>query len=210
MSQQPNSQTLIRQSLALVKTSFNHVLIGILAVLPVYIVVQIFVWLVDFVLQTVFDIRGWIGHYWLAAVVFAAVYALLAYIGNEIAKHRQSLVISIFDMLIERVPFLRGVYRVSKKVIEMFRGQGDNRIREVVYVEYPKDGVWVPAYVTNREGNRYVLYIPTSPNPTNGFTVIVDESKVVKSELNLEDVTSFVVSIGSDFPKSHESLSLPR
>lgn len=142
MSQQPNSQTLIRQSLALVKTSFNHVLIGILAVLPVYIVVQIFVWLVDFVLQTVFDIRGWIGHYWLAAVVFAAVYALLAYIGNEIAKHRQSLVISIFDMLIERVPFLRGVYRVSKKVIEMFRGQGDNRIREVVYVEYPKDGVW--------------------------------------------------------------------
>jgi uncharacterized membrane protein len=192
------------------KTSFNHVLVGILAVLPVYIVVQIFVWLVDFVLQSVFDIRGWIGHYWLTTVVFVAIYALLAYIGNEIARHRQSLVISLFDLLIDRVPFLRGVYRVSKKVIEMLRGQGDNHISEVVYVEYPKDGVWVPAYVTNRIGNRYVLYIPTSPNPTNGFTVIVDEWKVVKSELNFEEVTSFVVSVGSDFPKAHESLALPR
>ncbi len=210
MSEQSIKERFIHPYLHSMKTSFNHVLVGILAVLPVYIVVQIFVWLVDFVLQAVFDIRGWIGHYWLTTVVFVAIYALLAYIGNEIARHRQSLVISLFDLLIDRVPFLRGVYRVSKKVIEMLRGQGDNHISEVVYVEYPKDGVWVPAYVTNRIGNRYVLYIPTSPNPTNGFTVIVDESKVVKSELNFEEVTSFVVSVGSDFPKAHESLALPR
>ncbi|MEW6036985.1 MAG: DUF502 domain-containing protein [Pseudomonadota bacterium] len=193
-----------------VKNSLNHFLVGVLAILPVYIVVQIFIWLVDFVLQTVFDIKGWVGHYWTTAAVFVAIYALLAYIGYELSKHRQSLIISLFDLLIERVPFLRGVYRVSKKVIEMFRGQGEGRAREVVYVEYPKDGVWVPAYVTNRQGDRYVLYIPTSPNPTNGFTVIVHESKVVHSALDFEDVTSFIVSVGSDFPKSHESLDLPR
>ena len=81
-------------------------------------------------------------------------------------------------------------------------------MREVVYVEYPKDGVWVPAYVTNRHGDRYVLYIPTSPNPTNGFTVIVHESKVVKSELDFEEVASFIISVGSDFSKSHEVLKL--
>jgi len=198
------------QFLHSVKTSLNHFLVGVLAILPVYIVVQIFIWLVDFVLQTVFDIRGWVGHYWTTAAVFVAIYALLAYTGYEIGKHRQSLIISLFDLLIARVPFLSGVYRVSKKVIEMFRGQGEGRAREVVYVEYPKDGVWVPAYVTNREGDRYVLYIPTSPNPTNGFTVIVHESKVVKSALDFEDVTSFVVSVGADFPKSHESRGLPR
>ncbi len=193
-----------------VKNSLNHFLVGVLAILPVYIVVQIFIWLVDFVLQTVFDIKGWVGHYWTTAAVFVAIYAVLAYIGHELAKHRHSLILSVFDLAIGRVPFLSGVYRVSKKVIEMFRGQGEGRAREVVYVEYPKDGVWVPAYVTNREGDRYVLYIPTSPNPTNGFTVIVHESKLVKSELDFEDVTSFVVSVGSDFPKSHEALELPR
>ncbi len=193
-----------------VKISLNHFLVGAFAVLPIYIVVQVFVWLATFVLQSVFDIREWMGHYWITAAVFIAVYALLAYIGSELGKHRQTLIISLFDLLIERVPFLSGLYRVSKKVIDMFRGQGVNRVREVVYVEYPKDGVWVPAYVTNREGDRYVLYIPTSPNPTNGFTVIIHESKVVKSELNFEEVTSFMISVGSDFPKSHEARNLPR
>jgi uncharacterized membrane protein len=193
-----------------VKTSLNHFLVGVFAILPVYIVVQIFIWLANFVLQTVFDIKEWVGHYWTAAAVFIAIYGLLAYIGHELSKRRQSIIISLFDLLIERVPFLSGVYRVSKKVIEMFRGQGQKGIREVVYVEYPKDGVWVPAYVTNREGERYVLYIPTSPNPTNGFTVIVHESKVVKSDLDFDEVTSFVISVGADFPKSHETTTLPR
>lgn len=193
-----------------VKASLNHFLVGVFAILPVYIVVQIFIWLASFVLQTVFDIKEWVGHYWTTAAVFLAIYGLLAYIGHELSKRRQSLIISLFDLLIERVPFLSGVYRVSKKVIDMFRGQGQQGIREVVYVEYPKDGVWVPAYVTNREGDRYVLYIPTSPNPTNGFTVIVHESKVVKSDLDFDEVTSFVISVGADFPKSHETTSLPR
>ena len=198
------------QLLHSVKTSLNHFLVGVLAILPIYIVMQIFIWLVTFVLQSVFDIREWVGHYWITAAVFIVIYVLLAYIGYELSKRKRSLIISLFDLLIERVPFLSSIYRVSKKVIDMFRGQSEKSMREVVYVEYPKDGVWVPAYVTNRQGDRYVLYIPTSPNPTNGFTVIVHESKVVKSELDFEEVTSFIVSVGSDFSKSHEVLKLSR
>ena len=192
------------------KSSLNHFLVGAFAILPIYIVMQIFIWLVTFVLQSVFDIREWVGHYWITAAVFIVIYVLLAYIGYELSKRKRSLIISLFDLLIERVPFLSSIYRVSKKVIDMFGGQGEKSMREVVYVEYPKDGVWVPAYVTNRHGDRYVLYIPTSPNPTNGFTVIVHESKVVKSELDFEEVTSFIVSVGSDFSKSHEVLKLSR
>ena len=151
---------------------------------------------------SIFNRYGW--------SIFNRRQQLLAYIGHELSKRRQSLIISLFDLLIERVPFLSSIYRVSKKVINMFRGQGEKSMREVVYVEYPKDGVWVPAYVTNREDDRYVLYIPTSPNPTNGFTVIVHESKVVKSELDFEEVTSFIISVGSDFSKSHEVRKLSR
>jgi uncharacterized membrane protein len=106
---------------------------------------QIFIWLVTFVLQSVFDIREWVGHYWITAAVFIGIYVLLAYIGHELSKRRRSLIISLFDLIIERVPFLSSIYRVSKKVIDMFRGQGEKSMRELVYVEYPKDGVWVPA-----------------------------------------------------------------
>jgi len=194
----------------LIKASVNHFLIGILAVLPIVIVVQIFVWIVRFVLSTVFNINERMGHNFVTVAVFLAIYALLAYVGYEVTKHRSSLIVSGFDAMIERVPFLNTVYRTIKKMIDMFRGRGEAGVREVVYTEYPKDGVWVPAFVTNREGDRYVLYIPTSPNPTNGFTVIVHESKVVKSKLDFDEVTSFVVSVGADFPKSHEAADLPR
>jgi uncharacterized membrane protein len=73
-----------------------------------------------------------------------------------------------------------------------------------VYTEYPKDGVWVPAYVTNKKNDMYVLFIPTSPNPTSGFTVIVHESKVVKSTMSIEEATSFIVSVGVDFNHMNE------
>ena len=80
----------------------------------------------------------------------------------------------------------------------------------MVYIEYPKEGLWVPGYVTNKEGDMYVLYVPTSPNPTSGFTVIVHESKIVKSNMSLEDVTSFIVSVGVDFHKGEDVAKLSK
>ncbi len=109
-----------------------------------------------------------------------------------------------------KIPLLNTVYRVSKKVINMFTGSDTDGKKEVVYIEYPKDGLWVPAYVTNKAGEWYVLYVPTSPNPTSGFTVLVHHSRVIKSELNIEEVTSFIVSVGADFPKSEEVHNLPQ
>ena len=80
--------------------------------------------------------------------------------------------------------------------------------KEVVYVEYPKEGVWVPAYVTNKFENKYILFIPTSPNPTSGFTVIVDKSKLIKSDMDIEEATSFIVSVGVDYNKALEASRL--
>jgi uncharacterized membrane protein len=199
----------MRNPIQIIKTSLNYFLLGLLAVIPLVVVMQIAIWLAHFLLNTVFDVKSWVGQYWITAVMFFAVYALLVYIGYELTKHRQSLIVTVVDMVIERLPFLNTVYRVSKKVIDMFRGSGSERVREVVYVEYPKDGIWVPAYVTNRQGEHYVVFIPTSPNPTSGFTVIVHESKVVKSTLTFEDVTSFIISVGADFPKANEVPNLP-
>jgi uncharacterized membrane protein len=81
--------------------------------------------------------------------------------------------------------------------------------KEVVYVEYPKEGIWVPAYVTNKYENKYVLFVPTSPNPTSGFTIIVDKSKLVKSDMDIEEATSFIVSVGVDYTKASEANKLP-
>jgi len=74
-------------------------------------------------------------------------------------------------------------------------------------VEYPKEGLWVPAYLLNRHENICVVFIPTSPNPTSGYTVLVDESLIKKTSLSLQEASSFIISMGADFPQK-EAVSM--
>ncbi len=192
----------------LFKKPFNYFLIGVLAVIPVVIVLQIMIFVRDRVSDLFQLVYGYSDNYFYTVLFFSLSFLLLVYIGHKIAQEGRSWVIAIIDSVIEKIPFLNTIYRVLKKVISMFSSHDQTIAKEVVYVEYPKDGVWVPAYVTNRHGDKYVLFIPTSPNPTSGFTVIVDKTKVVASTMNIEEATSFIVSVGVDFEKASETSRL--
>ena len=193
----------------LTKKLLNHFLIGVFAVIPIVVVLQIIIFvkgLVSDLIQVVYDFSD---NYLYTGLVFAVSFIILVSIGNTIVKKGRSWVISAFDFVIDRIPFLNTIYRVLKKVINMFSSREQTMAKEVVYVEYPKEGIWVPAYVTNKHDNKYVLFIPTSPNPTSGFTVIVDKSKLVKSDMNIEEATSFIVSVGVDYNKASVANKLP-
>jgi uncharacterized membrane protein len=187
------------------KKSFNYFLIGTFAVIPIAIILQIIFFVETLVSNLFRAVYSFADSYIYTTLVFAVSFSLLIYIGHTIVEKGGSLVIRIFDVIIEKIPLLNSVYRVLKKVIDMFSSHDQNIAKEVVYVEYPKQGIWVPAYVTNRTENKYVLFIPTSPNPTSGFTVIVDKSLVVKSTMNIEEATSFIVSVGVDYNKVVET-----
>lgn len=66
----------------------------------------------------------------------------------------------------------------------------------------------MPAYVNNRIEDCYILYIPTSPNPTSGFTVMVHKSKVISSSMDIEQVSNFVISVGVDYAKPEDVKAL--
>ncbi|CAL1241349.1 DUF502 domain-containing protein [Candidatus Methylocalor cossyra] len=190
------------------KTLVNDFLIGTLTVLPAVIVIWIVTFLADLILSAVFGIREYVGNTAVTLAAFAGAFGLLTYIGHTVHR-RGSLFLVMIDHVIDRIPFLNTVYRVSQGLIDLFRGHRDSG-REVVYVEYPRAGMWLPAYLTNREGEYCVLFIPTSPNPTNGFTVIVHQSQVVRSGLDLAEATRFIISLGVEFPKAREVSGLPR
>ncbi|HFD12876.1 MAG TPA: DUF502 domain-containing protein [Crenotrichaceae bacterium] len=189
-----------------VKKIFNYFLIGVLGVIPIVLVLQIFIVVKNMISGLFFQVYGYVDSYAYTVVVFIISFSLLASIGYSLSKYRSSLVIGFFERVINKIPFVNTVYRVSKKIVKMFSNHEQDDDREVVYVEYPKDGLWVPAYVTNKQGDMYIVYIPTSPNPTSGFTVIVHESKLVKSLLDLEQVTSFIASVGFDYPRKDEEV----
>ena len=191
------------------KKLLNDFLIGVFAVIPIVIVLQIILFVKELVSELFQIVYGFADSYLYTALVFAVSFILLVSIGSTIVKKGRSWIISVFDFVIARIPFLNTIYRVLKKVINMFSSREQTMTKEVVYVEYPKDGVWVPAYVTNKHDDKYELFVPTSPNPTSGFTVIVDKSKLIKSDMNIEEATSFIVSVGVDYNKASEANKLP-
>ena len=193
----------------LTKKLLNYFLIGIFSVIPIVIVLQIILFVKELVSDLFRVVYAFSDNYLYTGIVFAVSFVLLVYIGRTIVQKGRSLVISVFDAIIGRIPFLNTIYRVLKKVINMLSAHEQTMAKEVVYVEYPKEGIWVPAYVTNRYENKYILFIPTSPNPTSGFTVIVDKSKLIKSAMDIEEATSFIVSVGVDFNKASEAINLP-
>ena len=184
-------------------------LLGVLAIIPIVVVIEVVLVIKGLVADAFFSVYGYVDSYLFTFVVFATVVMALSYIGYTLVRSRRSIIISGVDLLMAKIPFLNSVYRISKKVISMFSSSDAAGKKEVVYIEYPKQDIWVPAYVTNKSEDWYVLFVPTSPNPTSGFTVLVHESKVIKSELNIEEVTSFIVSVGADFPKAGEVAKLP-
>jgi uncharacterized membrane protein len=191
------------------KEMLNYFLIGVLAVIPIVVVIQVVIFIESLVTKIFYAVYGYSASYLVTVLAFAVTFAVFSFIGYR-AKLGKSMILNAFQKIIERIPLLSTVYRVSKKLMDMISGDKDSDHREVVYIEYPKEGLWVPGYVTNKEGEMYVIYVPTSPNPTSGFTVIVHESKVVKSEMSLEDVTSFIVSVGVDFHKEADVKKLAK
>jgi uncharacterized membrane protein len=192
------------------KKMFNYFMIGVLAVIPIVITLEIMIFIKDRISDLIGTVYAVADNYLYTLMVFGVSIAILVWIGHKIVKDGRYWVIATFDNFIGRIPVLNTVYRVIKKVMNMFSGHDKTAAKEVVYVEWPKEGTWMAAYVTNRFDDKYVLFIPTSPNPTSGFTTIVSKSKVVRSTMNIEEASSLIISVGVDYSKVSEIAALPK
>ncbi|MBP1150172.1 MULTISPECIES: DUF502 domain-containing protein [Methylocaldum] len=186
---------------------FGYFLIGVLGVLPIVIILQIVIAVEGLLRDFVLSIFGRYENFFIPIGLFTTAILVLTYFGY-LLKQDKAHVWYYLEGLLNRIPLLGTIYRVTKKILNLFRGDEKEKLRDVVYIEYPKEGIWVPAYVTNRVDDYLVLYVPTSPNPTSGFTVIVHESKVRVSEMSIEEASSFVISLGVDIPRPNEASRL--
>lgn len=187
--------------LSFIKSSLKYFIVGILAVIPLVIIIQVLVFLETILREFFIYIYGYSNNIFVTVLAFTLSFIVIAYIGFRITKSEKLWALHQIEVLINRIPMIRTIYRVSQKLVNLFGNQEKSAVKEIIFLEYPKEGLWVPGYVTNKVGEMLVVYIPTSPNPTSGFTLLVHQSKVVKSSMDIEAVTSFIVSVGVDLPQ---------
>ena len=189
------------------KVLVDYVIIGIVGFIPIALVFQIIIYVERFLREFVLLIHGKYENPLITIGLFVAAITMLAYFGWRLKNNNAQLLIYV-EAIIGRIPVISTIYRVTRKLLSLFITKNESVINEVVYVEYPKDDMWVPAYITNEIGDCYVLYVPTSPNPTSGFAVMVHKSKTRKSNMNIEEVSGFVISVGVDYAKPDDVKTL--
>lgn len=184
-----------------IKLLLRYIFVGALSLFPLILVIVVVNYLKNLGVSAYLSLHDYTNSFGVTLALMAGVIGMFTLLGFSIEKYGRSIFVSMIDSTFEKIPAIRSVYSVSKKLAAMLSGGEDGTKKEVVLVEYPKEGIWVPAYLLNRHENICVLFIPTSPNPTSGYTVLVNEVSIKKTTLTLQEASSFIISMGADFPQ---------
>jgi uncharacterized membrane protein len=153
--------------------------------------------------------RGEIWWYWsLAALGIAAVgVALIGQLGRYYVGKR---IIAWFDSLMLGVPLLNKIYGTIKQVNEAFSSDRRSSFHTVVLVEYPRRGIYSLGFITGEQNDEVQartkervlsVFVPTTPNPTSGFLIMVPEKEVTRLDMPVQDGIRFIISLGSVAPE---------
>ena len=118
-----------------------------------------------------------------------------------------------WDRLMTRIPVVRSIYSSVKQVSDtLFSGSGQ-AFSKPVLVQYPRQGAWTIAFLTGKPGGevaRYLagdyisIYVPTTPNPTSGFFLMVPRADVVELKMSVDEALKYVISMGVVVPPLRE------
>lgn len=141
---------------------------------------------------------------------------VLVLVGFVTASWIGRIFFKIADKAFANTPILSSLYSTLKQLFHTFFGENITSFRQVVYVEYPREGCWSIGFVTGSapsdaeslDRDMMYVFIPTTPNPTNGWLALIPASKIRKSEMTVEQGLKAVVSMGitssgeseADFP----------
>ena len=118
----------------LIKKLLNHFLIGVFAIIPIVIVLQIIIFVQQMVSHIFRVVYVFSDSYLYTAILFIVSFIILVSTGHTIAQKGGSFFIRFFDFIIEKIPLINTVYRVMKKVIDMFMSHDAEISKEIVYV----------------------------------------------------------------------------
>ena len=123
------------------------------------------------------------------------------------------------DALVSRIPVVRSIYSSVKQVSDTLFSDGGNAFRKAVLWQWPREGVWTVAFVTgapNGEIAAYLrdefvsVYVPTTPNPTGGYFVMVRRSDCVELDMSVDAALKYIVSMGVVAPPDPALASSPK
>ena len=114
-----------------------------------------------------------------------------------------------WNRLFTHIPVFRTIYNSVKKVSDTLFSSSSNAFRTAMLVQYPRAGCWTIAFQTGTPGGEVAqhlgsdfvsVYVPTTPNPTSGFFLMLPRSEVIELEMTVDEALTYILSMGSVAP----------
>jgi uncharacterized membrane protein len=188
----------------------KYLITGLLIWLPLAVTL----WIIDFVVSTMDRTLLLLPEAWRPEVVlgmhlpgFGLVMSVLVILvtGVLAANFLGQRLVRWWEGLVGRIPIVNSIYSSVKQVSDTMLAQKGNAFRKVVLIEFPQRGQWTMAFVVGSPGERLAphvagekvtVYVPTAPNPTSGYVIIVDPAELRDVDVSVDEAFKFHVSLG--------------
>jgi uncharacterized membrane protein len=137
-------------------------------------------------------------------------FAILLVTGVIAANYFGLRLIRFWEAVLGRIPFVKSIYSSVKQVSDTLLSDTGNAFRKALLVEFPHENSWTIAFLTGAPapavakhlGEEHVsVYVPTTPNPTSGYFVMVPKSRVRELDMTVDEALKYVVSMGVVVPR---------
>ena len=120
-----------------------------------------------------------------------------------------------WEQLLARIPVVNSIYNSVKQVSDTLFSSSGNAFRKALLIQYPRQGVWTIAFLTGIPGGDVVnhlqgdyvsVYVPTTPNPTSGFFLMLPRSDVIELKMEVDVALKYIISMGVVAPQARTKL----
>jgi len=197
----------------------NYFLTGLLVILPVFITAYVIWFLIramDVVLKYVpakylpdtylpFHVPG------LGLILVVIIILVVGLLFRNLAGRK---VVHFWENMVDRIPLVRIIYSGVKQLLESFFLQKNDAFKRVALLEYPRRGAYVIGFITGEskgevqsktDQNMMNIFVPTTPNPTSGFYILIPKDELIILNMTVEDAFKLIISGGIFSPPENNS-----
>jgi uncharacterized membrane protein len=182
--------------------------------LLIWVPLGITLWVLDLLVSTMdrtllllpeqFRTENWLGIHVPGMGVVMTFIVMLAtgLIATNLLGQR---LLRFWEGVLGRIPVVKSIYNSVKQVSDTLFSSGGHAFRKALLVQYPREGSWTIAFLTGRPGGDVVnhlhgeywsVYVPTTPNPTSGFFLMIPKADVIELDMSVDAALKYIISMG--------------